>query len=91
VHKKKLSSKEAAEAIDRDQVLMSKLLDQIVELEQELAKKGEDITLIVTSDHGLIETGHGGASPEEKQSLIFAYSSRGFAANQEAFSFEKDI
>ena len=38
--------------------------------------------MIVTSDHGLIENGHGGDSPDERLSMLFAYSSRGFSSNK---------
>ena len=55
-------------------------------MEKKLKEKNEDIVLIVTSDHGLIETGHGGGSDYEKLSLLFSYSSRGFASNSEKFS-----
>lgn len=84
VHKKKLSSQDATDAIDRDQILLTQFLEKLEVLEQKCAEKGQDVTLILTSDHGLIENGHGGASDNEKLSLLFAYSSRGFAANKKS-------
>jgi hypothetical protein len=57
-------------------------MDVLLATEERLRKVGEDITLVVTSDHGLIENGHGGDSDNERLSMLFAYSSRGFASNK---------
>ena len=98
VHIKSLSSQEAVEAVDRDQMLLTTFLEKIEEQEKKWAENGEDVTLIITSDHGLIDSGHGGNSANEKLSFLFAYSSRGFASNKKKsedpeniFKLKKDL
>jgi hypothetical protein len=98
VHIKSLSSQEAVEAVDRDQLLLTTFLEKIEEQEKKWAENGEDVTLIITSDHGLIDSGHGGNSANEKLSFLFAYSSRGFASNKKKsedpeniFKLKKDL
>lgn len=66
VHLHNLESKESVDAIMKDQVLFTKFLAKIIEFEKKLEETGQDITLIVTSDHGLIKNGHGGGSELEK-------------------------
>ena len=39
----------------------------------------EETLLVITSDHGLIENGHGGSSPEERLAVFMAYRKRGFS------------
>lgn len=90
-HKNSLHSAEAQEAIERDEILLEKFMDTLMATEERLKQAGEDIMLIVTSDHGLIDNGHGGDSANERLSMLFAYSSRGFASNKQHSGTKEDL
>lgn len=47
-------------------------------LEVVLEKMDENTTLIISSDHGMVEKGHGGYTDEERLATFFAYSKKGF-------------
>lgn len=67
VHMEGLSSPKTASILKNDDVLFKKLIENI----------DDDTLLLATSDHGLIESGHGGISPEERASFLFAYRKNG--------------
>lgn len=67
VHVEGLSSPHTAEILTHLDELMHKLIDAI----------DDDTLLIITSDHGLVENGHGGVTREERDSFIFAYRRNG--------------
>ena len=67
VHMEGLSSPRTEEILKEDDQLFKRLIDAI----------DDDTLLVVTSDHGLIESGHGGISPEERASFLFAYRKKG--------------
>lgn len=83
VHKKGLSSKTTIQAMKRDDHFFRDFF----------ANVDDNTTVLITSDHGLVETGHGGASVEEKMSIFFAYRKNGFLGksgkNEKNFGIEK--
>lgn len=68
VHKKGLSYKGTINALKQDDNLLREFFSKV----------DDNTTVILTSDHGLIDTGHGGASDNEKMSIFFAYRKNGF-------------
>lgn len=68
VHLTRLSDPFITEILENDDKLMRKLFENLP----------YDTTLIITSDHGLIEKGHGGSSPEEKLATLIVYRKSGF-------------
>ena len=67
VHVDGLSSEHTGEILVKLDDLMEKLISAI----------DDDTLLLITSDHGLVENGHGGVSREERDSFIFAYRRNG--------------
>lgn len=68
VHQERLSIPVTEKILKQDDLLIEKLIDKLP----------QDVTQIITSDHGLIEKGHGGSSPEEKMATFIAYRKKGF-------------
>lgn len=66
-HIEGLSSSHTAGILTQDNKLFERLIEAI----------DDDTLLLITSDHGLIESGHGGISPEERASFVFAYRKKG--------------
>lgn len=62
-HQYGLSSPQVESTLKRDQILLERLLGAIP----------KNVTLVITSDHGLKEDGHGGTSSNERLSLLFVY------------------
>lgn len=67
VHLEGLSSPKTADILKDDNTLFERLIAAI----------DDDTLLLATSDHGLIESGHGGISAEERASFLFAYRRKG--------------
>lgn len=75
VHAHGLSHPLTTEALKADDRLLRRMI----------AALDDDTLLLVTSDHGLMETGHGGASDEELASLVFIYRKSGLLRSQDFF------
>jgi len=52
-------------------------------IEAILQKVDNRTTVIVTSDHGMIENGHGGFSDEERKSFLFVYNKNGLLGDSQ--------
>lgn len=76
VHMDRLSSKKTVTILKEDDLWFQRLIDSL----------DDDTILMVTSDHGLIETGHGGTTPEEKSSLMFVYRRKGLLGSHQFMS-----
>ena len=74
VHKKGLVSEPSLKKLRRDDRLLRELISSL----------DNDTTLMITSDHGLNQEGHGGSTYEETLSLFFMYNRRGFLGNSSA-------
>lgn len=69
VHLDRLNTQNTYDALDDTQAGIVNILDQI----------DDNTTLIITSDHGMVEFGHGGFTDDERLGTFFAYSKNGFA------------
>ena len=74
VHLKHLSTYKIQEILRKEERMFRDLIEKVP----------ENVTLIVTSDHGLIESGHGGDSEYEKQSMLFVYNKNGLGGKSES-------